>query len=189
MAGASYMEVHEAGGGINFTVRKTREAQQEELEELLVERLERMLKAGQSAHEWITYLIKNTFKAGFKGTEIDWMLYLTASGNGNGTESSFMPPHYAFCDFLSSVWKSLISKGYQGQKKKRTRTRICVGLCGGWTKVNKERERERGSGRWVAEAERDGAAIKVCDVVHTSSYCTGRVKGGFRKRSGNWISF
>ncbi len=42
------MEVHRAGGGILFTVRKTREATLQRLEDLLVERLERMLKAGMT---------------------------------------------------------------------------------------------------------------------------------------------
>ena len=45
LAGASYMEVHEAGGGINFTVEKTRAASEAELLNLLMDRLERMLKA------------------------------------------------------------------------------------------------------------------------------------------------
>lgn len=47
LAGASYMEVHSAGGGINFTVDHTRSASEEELETLLLPRLERMIKAGE----------------------------------------------------------------------------------------------------------------------------------------------
>ena len=38
LAGASYMEVHQAGGGINFTVEKTKQASEEELLELLLSR-------------------------------------------------------------------------------------------------------------------------------------------------------
>ena len=41
------MEVHKAGGGIHFTVDKTREATEEELEQSLLERLGRMLRAGE----------------------------------------------------------------------------------------------------------------------------------------------
>ena len=51
LAGASYMEVHAAGGGIHFTVEKTREATEEELVELLVPRLRRMLRAGTTTVE------------------------------------------------------------------------------------------------------------------------------------------
>jgi hypothetical protein len=40
------MEVHNAGGGINFTVDHTRNATEEKLYELLEERLMRMLRAG-----------------------------------------------------------------------------------------------------------------------------------------------
>lgn len=47
LAGASYMEVHQAGGGINFTVEKTRAASEDQLLELLMSRLERMLRAGK----------------------------------------------------------------------------------------------------------------------------------------------
>lgn len=41
------MEVHEAGGGINFTVEATRKASIDELEESFLQRLARMLKAGK----------------------------------------------------------------------------------------------------------------------------------------------
>ena len=41
------MEVHQAGGGINFTVEKTREASEDQLLELLMSRLARMLRAGK----------------------------------------------------------------------------------------------------------------------------------------------
>ena len=40
------MEVHQAGGGINFTVEKTRSASEDELLILLNDRLQRMLKSG-----------------------------------------------------------------------------------------------------------------------------------------------
>ncbi|XP_064097376.1 probable imidazolonepropionase [Macrobrachium nipponense] len=51
LAGATYMEVHQAGGGINFTVTKTREASEEELLELLVPRLKRMVSSGTTLVE------------------------------------------------------------------------------------------------------------------------------------------
>ena len=51
LAGASYMEVHAAGGGIHFTVEKTRAASEAELLELLVPRLRRMLRAGTTTVE------------------------------------------------------------------------------------------------------------------------------------------
>ena len=51
LAGASYMEVHSAGGGINFTVDHTRSASEKELETLLLPRLERMIKAGECDSE------------------------------------------------------------------------------------------------------------------------------------------
>jgi len=51
LAGASYMEVHAAGGGIHFTVDKTRAASEQELLELLVPRLRRMMQAGTTTVE------------------------------------------------------------------------------------------------------------------------------------------
>ena len=45
------MEVHAAGGGIHFTVERTREASEKELLDLLVPRLRRMLKAGTTTVE------------------------------------------------------------------------------------------------------------------------------------------
>merc|ERR1711936_859752 len=51
LAGATYMEVHKAGGGINFTVEKTKAASEAELLNLLMDRLERMLKAGTTTVE------------------------------------------------------------------------------------------------------------------------------------------
>ena len=47
LAGATYMEVHEAGGGINYTVEHTKKANEEELYTLLVDRLRRMIKSGK----------------------------------------------------------------------------------------------------------------------------------------------
>ena len=41
------MEVHEAGGGINYTVEHTKKANEEELYTLLVDRLRRMIKSGK----------------------------------------------------------------------------------------------------------------------------------------------
>ena len=51
LAGASYMEVHAAGGGIGFTVGHTRNSTEEELMELLLPRLRRMLNAGTTLVE------------------------------------------------------------------------------------------------------------------------------------------
>ena len=51
LAGATYMEVHAAGGGIHFTVDKTREATEDELVKLLVPRLRRMLASGTTTVE------------------------------------------------------------------------------------------------------------------------------------------
>ncbi|KAL6490514.1 hypothetical protein MHYP_G00008590 [Metynnis hypsauchen] len=51
LAGATYMEVHEAGGGIHFTVKHTRAAPPETLLEGLKGRLERMLRAGTTLVE------------------------------------------------------------------------------------------------------------------------------------------
>ena len=41
------MEVHKAGGGINFTVERTKAASEDELLGLLLDRLRRMLSAGK----------------------------------------------------------------------------------------------------------------------------------------------
>lgn len=49
--GASYMEVQKAGGGIGFTTRCTAEASEEELEQLLLKRLDRMLRFGTTLIE------------------------------------------------------------------------------------------------------------------------------------------
>ena len=54
LAGASYMEVHSAGGGINFTVEHTRSASEKELKTLLLPRLERMIKGGECDLEIFT---------------------------------------------------------------------------------------------------------------------------------------
>jgi len=51
LAGASYMEVHKAGGGINFTVERTRKASEKDLYDLLMPRLNRMLRAGTTTAE------------------------------------------------------------------------------------------------------------------------------------------
>eukprot|EP01129_Flabellula_baltica_P009413 TRINITY_DN3842_c0_g1_i1.p1 TRINITY_DN3842_c0_g1~~TRINITY_DN3842_c0_g1_i1.p1 ORF type:complete len:422 (+),score=101.73 TRINITY_DN3842_c0_g1_i1:1-1266(+) len=51
LAGASYVEIHKMGGGIGFTVRHTRESSEEELRELLVQRLDRMMKSGTTTAE------------------------------------------------------------------------------------------------------------------------------------------
>ncbi|XP_052010300.1 probable imidazolonepropionase [Xyrauchen texanus] len=51
LAGATYMEVHEAGGGIHFTVSHTHSATAKHLLEGLKGRLERMLRAGTTLVE------------------------------------------------------------------------------------------------------------------------------------------
>ena len=51
------MEVHEAGGGINYTVEHTKKANEEELYTLLVDRLRRMIKSGklESTKKYVQY--------------------------------------------------------------------------------------------------------------------------------------
>ena len=51
LAGASYMQIHESGGGIGYTVKCTRASPQSELEELLETRLDRMLAQGTTLLE------------------------------------------------------------------------------------------------------------------------------------------
>uniref|UniRef100_H0XB01 Probable imidazolonepropionase n=1 Tax=Otolemur garnettii TaxID=30611 RepID=H0XB01_OTOGA len=51
LAGATYMDIHQAGGGINFTVERTRQASEEELFRSLQQRLQCMLRAGTTLVE------------------------------------------------------------------------------------------------------------------------------------------
>ncbi|XP_026355642.1 probable imidazolonepropionase isoform X2 [Ursus arctos] len=51
LAGATYMDIHQAGGGINFTVEHTRQASEEELFCSLQERLQCMMRAGTTLVE------------------------------------------------------------------------------------------------------------------------------------------
>ncbi|XP_001636017.2 probable imidazolonepropionase isoform X1 [Nematostella vectensis] len=51
LAGASYMDVHKAGGGINFTVEHVHKATEDELYEPLKQRLNRMLQCGTTLVE------------------------------------------------------------------------------------------------------------------------------------------
>nr|ACO10503.1 Probable imidazolonepropionase [Caligus rogercresseyi] len=51
LAGATYMEVHKAGGGINFTVDHTRKASEDELTDSFCKRLQRMLRSGTTTVE------------------------------------------------------------------------------------------------------------------------------------------
>ncbi|XP_063045304.1 probable imidazolonepropionase [Engraulis encrasicolus] len=51
LAGATYMDVHKAGGGIHFTVNATRAAADSDLQEALCGRLWRMLRAGTTLVE------------------------------------------------------------------------------------------------------------------------------------------
>ncbi|XP_061108744.1 probable imidazolonepropionase [Conger conger] len=51
LAGATYMEVHQAGGGIHFTVTHTRQASADQLLSSLTQRLGRMLRSGTTLVE------------------------------------------------------------------------------------------------------------------------------------------
>ncbi|KAJ3074625.1 putative imidazolonepropionase [Podochytrium sp. JEL0797] len=51
LAGATYLDIHKQGGGIAFTVTKTREASHDELSALLQTRLDRMLRLGTTLVE------------------------------------------------------------------------------------------------------------------------------------------
>ncbi|XP_064198619.1 probable imidazolonepropionase [Anguilla rostrata] len=68
LAGATYMEVHEAGGGIHFTVTHTREASPDRLLAGLTQRLGRMLRSGTTLVEC---------KSGY-GLELDTELKMLA---------------------------------------------------------------------------------------------------------------
>nr|XP_016849228.1 PREDICTED: probable imidazolonepropionase isoform X2 [Anolis carolinensis] len=51
LAGASYMDIHQVGGGIHFTVRHTQEAPEDELFQRFKQRLLRMMRAGTTLVE------------------------------------------------------------------------------------------------------------------------------------------
>ncbi|KAL6093796.1 hypothetical protein STEG23_014925 [Scotinomys teguina] len=51
LAGATYMDIHQAGGGINFTVEHTRQASEEELFRAFQRRLHCMMRAGTTLVE------------------------------------------------------------------------------------------------------------------------------------------
>jgi len=51
LAGATYMDIHKAGGGIGFTVSHTKAASEAQLRQSLVERLNRMLRCGTTLCE------------------------------------------------------------------------------------------------------------------------------------------
>eukprot|EP00743_Colponemidia_sp_Colp-15_P002051 GILK01002225.1.p1 GENE.GILK01002225.1~~GILK01002225.1.p1 ORF type:complete len:448 (+),score=74.52 GILK01002225.1:72-1346(+) len=51
LAGATYMDIHNAGGGIGFTVKHTRQSSEAELYALLIGRLDRMLTLGTTLVE------------------------------------------------------------------------------------------------------------------------------------------
>ncbi|MEE6521429.1 hypothetical protein FKM82_019635 [Ascaphus truei] len=51
LAGSTYMDIHQAGGGIHFTVEHTRTASEDELFSSFKHRLERMLRAGSTLVE------------------------------------------------------------------------------------------------------------------------------------------
>lgn len=62
VAGASYLEVHEAGGGINYTVEQTRAASEDQLLDLLLPRLTRMSRAGTVQSTALTLFLHFSFK-------------------------------------------------------------------------------------------------------------------------------
>nr|XP_060633273.1 probable imidazolonepropionase [Anolis sagrei ordinatus]XP_060633274.1 probable imidazolonepropionase [Anolis sagrei ordinatus] len=51
LAGASYMDIHQVGGGIHFTVKHTQEAPEDELFQSFKQRLLRMMRAGTTLVE------------------------------------------------------------------------------------------------------------------------------------------
>eukprot|EP00164_Ancoracysta_twista_P003247 GFYU01004334.1.p1 GENE.GFYU01004334.1~~GFYU01004334.1.p1 ORF type:complete len:473 (-),score=92.45 GFYU01004334.1:70-1398(-) len=51
LAGATYLDIHNAGGGIGYTVEQTRKSSESELKGLFAERLARMLNAGTTLAE------------------------------------------------------------------------------------------------------------------------------------------
>ena len=51
LEGASYMDIHNIGGGIHYTCRATKAAKQETLEQLLLDRLNQMLSLGSTTVE------------------------------------------------------------------------------------------------------------------------------------------
>ncbi|CAG0914913.1 unnamed protein product [Notodromas monacha] len=51
LAGATYLEIHQAGGGINFTVAKTKEAEEQLLLDLFLNRVSRMMRSGTTLVE------------------------------------------------------------------------------------------------------------------------------------------
>ena len=51
LAGATYLDIHKAGGGIGFTVAHTRASSEAELSKLLNDRLDRMLRLGTTLSE------------------------------------------------------------------------------------------------------------------------------------------
>ena len=70
LGGASYMDIHKAGGGIHFTVDHTRKASPEYLQDLLEKRLKRMSKSGnlvlqyyvKASQNKIIFRLRFTFK-------------------------------------------------------------------------------------------------------------------------------
>jgi len=51
LAGATYLDIHKSGGGIFFTVDQTKNASDAELEQLLLERLDKMSRSGTTTVE------------------------------------------------------------------------------------------------------------------------------------------
>ena len=75
LAGASYMEVHKAGGGINFTVEKTKAASEAELLNLLMDRLERMLKAQYKDQKILKRSLPKTHETANQFHEIFFVIF------------------------------------------------------------------------------------------------------------------
>lgn len=83
------MEVHSAGGGINFTVEHTRSASEKELETLLLPRLERMIKAGECRAG--NYYTKTLQCSKYKRVRGRWLL-LFLQNRGQCSSIAFVSP-------------------------------------------------------------------------------------------------
>ena len=89
LAGATYMDVHKAGGGIGFTVSKTRESSEDDLYKGLIERMDRMLRLGT------TYI---EAKSGY-GLELDTemkmlrVLHRASKSHSVGVSATYLGAH------------------------------------------------------------------------------------------------
>lgn len=110
LQGATYQEIAAQGGGILDTVRQTRQASQEELERLLLERTARLLKLGVTTCE---------VKSGYGLTVHDELKILTAIKNVSQQQPVHLvatclaahtkPPEFASArDYLNMLVKELL---------------------------------------------------------------------------------